>query len=314
MVRDKQKIIILGSHGFIGSHLVSWLRSQNYYVVGIDRVIGGDLTLGLKKTNKFIQLDLPDRHFEEILGEIKPTAVINAAGPASVPLSIENPSVDFYGSVIINFTVLETIRIVLPECRYLLLSSAAVYGNQLTLPIKESTTLNPISPYGYHKLICEKLAQEFFNVFGIKTGIVRIFSAYGPGLRKQILWDIYQKVVNNNQVRLFGTGEETRDFIYIKDVAYAIQLILENGVFDGSPYNIANGHEVSIKELARLFLTSFDQEFITTTFSGKTKPGDPIKWCADIEQLTKMGYIPGVTLEQGVLQYADWVKGIIGNN
>lgn len=273
----------------------------------VDRV---DITLSLKRPDKFYQLILPNQRFEDILKEIKPDAVINASGPAAVAYSLLDPATDFNGSVNLCFFVLDTLRKILPGCRFLFLSSAAVYGNPTSLPIRESASLNPISPYGYHKMICEMLVREYFEIYGIRASIVRIFSAYGPGLRKQILWDIYHKTIRNKQVDLFGTGEETRDFIFVQDVVYAIQMILEQGIFNADFYNVANGHEVSTKELGRLFLSSLILENKNLVFSGQTRPGDPQKWCADIGRIRDMGYSPQVSLEQGISEYVKWVKAL----
>lgn len=313
MTIDKNKIVVLGSSGFIGTYLVSWLRSQNYYVVGIDMVDRADLTLVLKKADQFYQLVLPDQRFEDILKEIKPDTVINASGPASVANSLLEPAIDFNGSVNLCFFVLETLRKILPECRFLLLSSAAVYGNPASLPVRESAPSDPISPYGYHKMMCEALLKEYFDIYGIRTSAVRIFSAYGPGLKKQILWDIYHKAIKNKVVDLFGTGEETRDFIFVQDVAYSIQLILEQSTFNADLYNVANGHEVSIKELGRLFLSSLELKNMELAFSGQIKPGDPKRWCADITQIRNLGYSPRVSLEQGVHEYSKWIKTLNEN-
>jgi UDP-glucose 4-epimerase len=305
---DNKNVIVLGSSGFIGGQLVSWLRTQGYFVAGIDSVNERDLFLGLKKPNLFFQLNLPDKKLGQIIKEVGPVSIINASGPASVGDSILNPSMDFYGSVGVNFSVLETIRTVLPDAKYLMLSSAAVYGNPVSLPIRESHTLNPISPYGYHKVMVETLIEEYCNVYGLHTCSARIFSVYGPGLKKQILWDIYQKSGKDMPISLFGTGEESRDFIFVQDIAHAIQIILEKSNFTGNIYNIANGYEVSIKKISRLFVDALDFENKEIVFTGETKLGDPKRWHADIEQINKMGYSPSVSLEQGIYEYAKWVK------
>lgn len=302
-----KKIVVLGSNGFIGTHLVSWLSSQGYSVAGVDMVDKVDATLGLKKANHFYKLVLPDHSFEKLLSEFKPGAIISASGPASVAHSILDPSADFVGSVDVTFFVLESIRKVLPECRFLMLSSAAVYGNPATLPIDEKAVLSPISPYGYHKMMCEFLMKEYFEIYQVRTSVVRIFSAYGPGLRKQILWDVYKKAISHKQVRLFGTGKETRDFIHIRDIVRAIQMLLEKTNFSGDVFNVANGYEVSIEKLSQLFLAALGMEDKEIVFSGETKVGDPKRWRADIAQLKRIGYHQTISLEQGVDEYAKWV-------
>jgi len=94
----------------------------------------------------------------------------------------------------------------------------------------------------------------------LRISVVRIFSAYGPGLRKQLCWDIYQQIKNNKELQLFGTGHESRDFIFVEDIIKAIDTIIKHGDFENSHYNVASGEEVTIKELAYLFRDLVDPE------------------------------------------------------
>lgn len=301
-----KRIIVLGSSGFIGSHLVSWFKSQNYYIVGIDTISRENKALDLHKPDEFFQLVLPDQKFVSILKEIEPDMIINASGPASVGNSVINPEVDFTGSVNLCFFVLETIRKVLPNCRFLFLSSAAVYGNPLSLPIKECSDLAPISPYGFHKMMSENLLKEYSELYGVGTCAVRIFSAYGPGLRKQIFWDICNKVVKNTSVELMGTGKESRDFIYIDDIAYAISIISQKAAFTSEVYNLASGSETTIDDIAKYILIKmYSKKEIKFSFNQRT--GDPIRWVADIQKLASLGFSPKVSLDEGINKYIKWV-------
>jgi dTDP-glucose 4,6-dehydratase/UDP-glucose 4-epimerase len=96
----------------------------------------------------------------------------------------------------------------------------------------------PISPYGYHKLAAENLCKEFNDIYNIQTLIVRIFSAYGPGLKKLLFWDLHQKSLSSDKVELFGTGEETRDFIFIDDLVKALELVMVNSLYENDIINI----------------------------------------------------------------------------
>ena len=115
---------------------------------------------------------------------------------------------------------------------------------------------------------------------------MRIFSAYGSGLRKQLLWDIYQKYLNTGRIDLFGTGNETRDFIHISDILRALELIL---AYQGPEeiFNVANGEEVSIRELAEIYAKQLGENTDIVRFNGETKVGDPQNWRADISLLKK---------------------------
>jgi dTDP-glucose 4,6-dehydratase/UDP-glucose 4-epimerase len=187
------------------------------------------------------------------------------------------------------------------------ISSAAVYGNPKILPIAEVSELAPISPYGYHKLIAEAVLDEYNLLWGIKTCSARIFSAYGNGLKRQIIYDISKKIIFSDEVRLFGTGNETRDFIHINDICKAIDCIITHDNFNSTKINIANGKQVSIKDIVQIFNTfwSHDKKII---FDGVKRNGDPVNWCADISLLKSFGYIQSISIYDGVKRYINWIK------
>ncbi len=227
----------------------------------------------------------------------------------SVQFSMENLIEDFNYNAVNTFQILDCIRKNSPASKFINLSSAAVYGNPKVIPIMEDTPLNPISPYGFHKEFAERICNEFSQLFGIKCLSLRIFSVYGPGLKKQILWDINKKIQESKESRieLFGSGEESRDFIYVDDLVNAIQLIANKGDFKGEVYNVANGQEITIKEVATLFVNEINPN-IKLNFIGKTRVGDPVNWQADIAKLKMLGYQPQISIHQGLKNYARWLK------
>ncbi|HAT66578.1 MAG TPA: dTDP-glucose 4,6-dehydratase, partial [Flavobacteriaceae bacterium] len=141
--------------------------------------------------------------------------------------------------------------------------------------------------------------------YGIPTCSLRIFSAYGPGLQKQLFWDLYQKSIKDSTIKLYGTGAESRDFIYISDLVQAIELAIEKALFKSDTINVANGKEVTIAQVAETFFTNTPSEFI---FGGEERKGDPSNWVADISQLKTMGYKTKVSLEEGIKNYWQWLK------
>ena len=202
---------------------------------------------------------------------------------------------------------LDALRLFTPACKYVHLSSAAVYGNPTSLPIQEDHALAPISPYGKHKKMAEEVCEEFYSQFGIETLSLRIFSAYGTGLKKQLFWDLYKKYLQGGSIELYGTGRESRDFIYVTDLVQAINCVINNGEFNGTAINIANGEEVSIEEVASLFYGHIDKK-IKPIFGGEERKGDPINWVADINGLQKLGYERKVTMDEGLSNYITWRK------
>jgi UDP-glucose 4-epimerase len=240
-----------------------------------------------------------------VLTQHGPHACIHCAGGASVDDSMRNPEADFLAGPVITFELLEAVRRLTPECLVVLLSSAAVYGNPDALPVSESQPPSPLSPYGFHKLQCEQLCTEYHRVYGTATAIARIFSAYGAGLRKQVLWDISRAALANERLLLRGTGNESRDFVHGRDVAAGLRAIAENGSRAAAVYNLASGEETTIRSLAALLLDAMGIQR-RVGFDGIVPPGTPLNWRADIREIEGLGFAPRVTLAEGVTSFARW--------
>ncbi|MEW5983736.1 MAG: NAD-dependent epimerase/dehydratase family protein [Acidobacteriota bacterium] len=302
--RSRKTAIVTGSAGFLGRRVVTEFKKHGWTVIGVDRVTTSEGIAGPTPPDEYRLLSLPSVHFGSLLSETKADAIVHAAGPASVTRSIASPEKDFALSVPVFFGVLHAVRRHASACRVVLISSAAVYGEPGEVPISEEQPTRPISPYGYHKAICETMMEEFASVYGVAGAVARVFSAYGAGLERQIMWDICTKA-QAGRLTLFGTGDETRDFIHGDDVAAALRLIVEGGRLTGEAYNVANGVATSIRDLAGLFLTRLESE-AELTFSGERRAGDPVGWRADIRRLRALGYRPAVKLEAGVADYVKW--------
>jgi dTDP-glucose 4,6-dehydratase/UDP-glucose 4-epimerase len=247
-------------------------------------------------------------NFDSLFNNQPIDVCINASGSAHVGFSFEKPDKDFELNVLNVHKLLVAIRTFQPKCKFINFSSAAVYGNPEHLPIHESAVRNPLSPYGFHKLQSEYLLKEYNRFFQIPTCNVRVFSAYGPGLRKQLFWELFQKAVHSpNEIILYGTGNETRDFIYIDDLVYSIDLLITHAAFDGESYNIASGIETSIQQVAEVFFEQYDQS-LTFSFNNMEKKGDPNNWVADIGALKQIGFLPKVNLRLGLAKTVDWLK------
>jgi len=293
------KIIIIGSKGFIGSHCVKYF-SQKEDVWECDVIPDYN-------NKKYFTVDSAYADFSEIFQTQNFDVCINCSGAASVPDSLVHIQRDFQLNVVNVFKILDAIKRSSPSCKFLNLSSAAVYGNPVALPIKEDHPLNPLSPYGFHKKQTEEICKEFFQVFDLKTCSLRIFSAYGEGLRKQIFWDLSQKIKNTNEIVLFGTGDETRDFVHIIDLVKQIELTIEKAEFKGEFINSANGEQIKIRDLAGLFVKKANWVG-NIMFNNITKEGDPLNWMADISILKKFGYKQEITIEKGIESYLKWLK------
>lgn len=300
-----KSLIITGAAGFLGRYAAQHFSEQGWSVIGIDCVPPENAPLS--NLAAYYSLKLPDKAFGDLLRKYVPKACIHCAGRASVPLSVTDPAADFYANTVLTFEVLNALRLHAPSCRFVLLSSAAVYGNPRFLPVSEDQPTAPISPYGFHKLQCEQLCLQFASVYSLSTASVRIFSAYGPGLRRQVLWDMCQKIIMQNSLNLQGTGKESRDFIHALDVAKALRTITANAPMQGEVYNLASGSEVTILELATMMLDALKSD-IMPQFDGVVPAGTPFNWQADIAKLHSLGFAPTIPLDQGIKTYANWCR------
>lgn len=298
-----KKVLITGASGFIGAHLWQNLAARGYQVVAC---VAANSSAQDHPVGQLHEIQLPDEKFSALLAKEKPNFLVHCAGGASVAESFRNPEADFANSVVVTESILAALKQYSPTTKMIFLSSAAVYGNPKELPITTETPTNPISPYGQHKLLCEINCKKYHDHFGIPVTIARIFSVYGPGLKKQILWDIYQKSLQSDTVILHGTGNETRDFIYITDLVNSIAKLLECSEFNANIINIASGKEIAIKDLAKAMLSKLGQSK-AIHFNGQERVGDPITWKIDVKQLVDLGIQDGLPVDVGIQNYVNWL-------
>lgn len=302
---EHQCILITGSAGFLGRYIGRYFFEQNWKVIGIDNSLPENAPLS--NLTQYYCLKLPNSELSTILKKHTPDVLIHAAGRASVGLSITDPLADFYANSVLTFEILNSLRLWVPACRFIFLSSAAVYGNPSSLPVSENQSPEPISPYGFHKWQSEQLCLEFAKIYGLSTANVRIFSAYGPGLRRQVLWDICQKAITQKTIILQGTGNESRDFVHALDIVKALSIIATSAPMQGEVYNLANGQEVKISQVANMILNALDIKH-NLRFDGIVPPGNPLRWQASISKLEQLGFAPSIPLQQGITSFIYWCR------
>lgn len=298
----QKTVLITGSSGFVGSSIVKKLVDDDFEVHGCD-------IQNISKSDNKLIFHLACSNIEgyiSLLNNIKPDFIIHCAGNANVNFSVINPLVDYDRNVTVLYQLLEAISLIDIRPRIIFPSSAAVYGTVQKLPIKETDALAPISPYGLHKKFCEDLCLYYIKNKGLNISIARIFSAYGPGLKKQIFWDMFKKISSQKKLDLFGTGSESRDFIFIDDLVNAIILLLFKGEC-GEIYNIGSGVESSIKELASLFVQEINLN-IPITFNNIVNTGNPLNWRGDITKIENLGFKTKFNLKDGIKKLEEWLE------
>lgn len=300
-----QRVLVTGASGFLGRAIVQYFSSKGLTIFGTDRVAPENAPLLL--LSEYASITLPDPYFESLLLKWKPQVIIHCAGRASVPQSMQNPAEDYQQGPVLTFYVLDAIRRLVPNCSFLLLSSAAVYGNPVRLPVNENDTLQPVSAYGFHKWQSELICREFSQLYSIPSVSARIFSAYGVGLRRQVMWDIAYKALTQKEIILQGTGLESRDFIHAHDIALALDMILSHAPMQGEAYNVGSGEETTITELTHIILNALERK-MPVNVSDVVHPGTPLNWRADISRIKYLGYNPKIPLLMGIQSFLTWCR------
>lgn len=294
-------LLVIGSKGFIGSHIAKLFSTKG------DTVIGYDL-FEPDGTERYIYYtrDITGIELKDLINRHKPDVCINAGGNGSVPFSIIDPVADFESNVIFHTGILELLRQYKPDCKYIHFSSAAVYGDPKELPISETSPVNPISPYGWHKYQAELVCREYAELYKMSTASLRVFSVYGPGLRKQLFWDTYQKSKLNKAIELFGTGSESRDFIFIEDLTVAVDTILNRAEMRGEVINVSSGIETTIAEAVNIFTRLLHDHEVE--FTQQDNPGNPRNWRADVSLLNSFGFNAKTDLQMGLNLTVQWLR------
>jgi len=306
--QDRPLAWVTGAASFLGRHVARTLAQQGYDVAGFARhTIEPELAKGWGF--KFIEsgsfaAPLLQRVYERAG---PPVAVFHAIGASSVTQANADPAADAERTLRTTERLLEALGQMAPSARLIYPSSAAVYGAAAPGPIPENAPTQPISVYGANKLRAEGICQDFARRSGLQVIIVRFFSVYGPPQRKLLLWDLGMRLLaGERRITLGGTGEETRDFIHVRDAA-AIVGALTVSAQPPRLLNAGTGRATSINTLAAKLAAAFGVP-VDIQFDGRSRPGDPPHQQADISQLSAIGFAASMTLEQGLSDYADWLR------
>ncbi|MEE9378547.1 MAG: SDR family oxidoreductase [Candidatus Lokiarchaeia archaeon] len=309
-IEDK-RVLVTGVAGFIGSNLTDKLLNLGATVIGIDNLFNGRLeNLEEALNNKNFQFHKGDiRDFNFLLDIFKDIDIIfHEAAFTSVPQSVKMP--ESCNDVNINGTLnlLNAARKRDVE-KIIFASSSAVYGDTPTLPKHENMPRIPISPYAVTKLTCESYMEVFHQVYGLNTITLRYFNVFGPRQQDSpysgviAIW--LGRIIKNKSLIIFGDGNNSRDFTYIKDVIQVNILAAENKR-SGIILNIGAGSPITLLDLAKLMLKLTNKEDLGIIFD-PPRSGDIIHSYADISKVIEiLKFQPKYTQEQGLRDYLEW--------
>ncbi len=305
------KVLVTGGAGFIGSNLVKQLVIDDNNVTVLDNFMSGYRSnLDPFPTIKLIEGDVRDKTVvENAMQGIE--VVFHLAASVGNKRSIDFPNTDAEINVLGTINVLEAARKAGVR-KIVTSSSAGIFGELKTLPIKEDHPIEPDSPYGCTKLAEEKLCLVYAKLYDLEAVCLRYFNVYGPNQR----FDAYGNVIpifvfrmlRNEPLTIFGDGDQTRDFVHVNDVIQANIKAAETIGVSGA-FNIASGTSITINRLVEMITKNNKQVKIEY---GPERPGDVRDSLADISLAhQKFNFAPTVEIEKGVEDYIKWAKQIV---
>lgn len=302
------RAIVLGGLGFVGRHVCRCLASAGYRVAGVGHGTWKETDGALWGVGDWTPGDITSESLRLAAGTDPVEVIVHCAGGSAVSHSYASPFEDYERSVSTTAALLEFVReTCIGRPRVVLASSAAVYGDQGEVDLTEASTRSPVSPYGFHKLMAENLCDSYARFFGLRISVVRLFSVYGEGLRKQLLWDAANKF-KRGDTRFFGTGRELRDWLHVTDAARLLcAAAMDEGqasfeLFNGGGTHATTGHVLS--ELGRRL-----GQLELPVFTGETHVGNPRRLTSDSRHARRqLSWAPTVSLSEGLARYATWFE------
>jgi len=309
------KILVTGGAGFIGSHVVDALIAEAHEVFVIDNLSTGLMT-NLNEKAKFYCEELGNFHrIEEIIKKEKPESIYHLAAQINLRKSIENPVFDAKNNILNTLFLLETAR--KNNLQKFIFSSTggAIYGDTELIPTHESHPPKPLSPYGCAKLSVENYLNFYNQVYGLKFSILRYSNVYGPRQNPYgeagVISIFLEKMSKNEIPVIYGNGSQTRDFVYVGDVARANLLALKDN--KSETYNVGTGIETSVLELFlklnKLFKNKFESKF------AEKKDGEQKRSSLSYGKIREaLAWKPEVFIDEGLKRCFDWYKEDIKNS
>jgi|KBSSwiStaDraftv2_1062776.scaffolds.fasta_scaffold26418_3 UDP-glucose 4-epimerase len=298
---------ITGARGFIGRHLARSLAAEGHQVWGLGHGLWADAEAREWGLTKWLNGDVQASNLQSLarLQAEPPQVIFHLAGGSSVGAALAQPHEDFQRTATTTAHLLDWLRLEAPATHLIAISSAAVYGAAHSAALAEDANCQPCSPYGYHKLIMEQLCQSYAQSYGLRSTLVRLFSVYGSGLKKQLLWDLCTRLSGGAAtVELGGSGDELRDWTDVRDVVRALTFLMEPAAHT-PVINAGTGLGTPIKRIAEHVLAAWPRR-AQITFSGKVRRGDPFSLVADSQLLAAMNFQWTIPVEQGIADYVGW--------
>ena len=307
-----KNILITGGAGFIGSHIADELMENNNITI-VDNLSTGNMK-NLKTPEHenltFVEADIRNTDLDELTSDID--YIFHLAAMASVPLSVEKP--EECNDVNVNATV----RLLKSAAdndvkKVVFSSSSAVYGENRNMPLKETEPLMPTSPYAASKASCEVYLKSFYESYGLNYTALRYFNVFGPKQDKNsqyaaVIPNFISALLEGQQAEIYGDGEQTRDFVYVKDIVRA-NIAAGKSDYNGV-VNIASGEKLTINRLYEIVKDTLQSDLEPKYLP--ERPGDIKHSLADTSNMEKINLkIDSSDFEKQLSETVNWFKTIL---
>lgn len=312
MIARTETVWTTGGNGFISRYVAAAFAARGFNVIALGRQAAYDAKgWGIRESVVAPSVSAAVARAFEKYGA--PDYVFHGAGTPTVHAAERDPEADRAVTIGETTNLLSVLLDKAPDAIFTYPSSCAVYGNATLSPIAESAVISPISAYGHTKAEAEQRCLDAARA-GLRVGIIRYFSVYGAGLRKQLLWELAGALIRSGRVDLAGTGDETRDFLHVEDAARLAVLVTDHlrSLVSGSScvVNGGTGRGTTVREVAALAASQLAPGG-HIAFSGIPRPGDPRQLVADIRCATNIGFSAQQDPRGGIRDYFLWAGGAI---
>lgn len=307
------KVLITGGAGFIGSHVAEHFFKNQYDVYIVD-----NLSTGYRKNipfiddNHFFNIDITDyKKINDMLMLHNFDIIVHLAAMVSVVETIKKPAESNSVNVDAVLNILNTCKQNKNLKKFVFASSAAVYGNEQTLPKSSESRIQPESPYAIQKYSGEQYVKVYNNLYDLPTTALRFFNVYGPKQDPKSQYSGVLSIIKNayeNDLifNFYGDGSQTRDFIYVKDIVQAIDIVVNNIECNGGIYNVGTGIPTDLNTVFNTFGEIFNKTINTKYYD--FRKGDVKHSYADISKLNRLGFKPQYDILRGLNEYIEYNK------
>ena len=308
-----KNIIVTGGLGFIGSNLIDLLIKRQYYIINIDKISYSSNFYNTKNfqkgSYKFIKCDIGNKKkIRQILFKFKPLAIFNLAAETHVDRSIDSPKNFIKSNIVDIFNFIEEFKNFhkkYKKTKLIHISTDEVYGDVLTGRSRENDSYKPSSPYAASKASSDHLLYSYFRTFNIPIIISNCSNNYGPNQHpEKLIPKIIYNILNNLPIPIYGNGNNSREWIHVKDHCEALYKILLKGKI-GEFYNIGSGQNLNNKSIAKLLL-EISKKYISVGSKVKLKyikdrPGHDLRYALNSSKIKKkINWSANIKIKKGL--------------